>query len=84
MVSDRDSQYRAHFVLQNNAVSEKFSSRSGGGGGAETPDRNRSSHGASLLGRLQQLEPQFSAAKEQQQKAGLDEGMQLGGLQFSH
>ena len=72
---DSDPQYRPHFVLQNNAVSEKFSSPGGGGGGTEAPARDRNNHGSRLRDKLAQLEPQYTAAIEYQRQAGLDDGL---------
>lgn len=55
----------------------EFRTRPGGGGGKNIPARDRKSHGAALLQKLQTLEPIFEQARTEQVKAGLDEGFSL-------
>ena len=74
---DNDRQNRPHFILKDNGETERFSSPGGGGGGASIPDQDREAHGNALLSKLQQLAPTLAHAVEQQQDAGLDEGVGL-------
>ena len=44
-----EQEKRKHFILEQTAVAEAFRPRSGGGGGAKVPARDRQQHGAALL-----------------------------------
>ncbi|MGL5490111.1 MAG: S8 family peptidase, partial [Shewanella sp.] len=66
-----------HFIFQNNARTESFTSPSTGGSGKRIPDRDRNAHGGALLAKLQQLTPILAEAVEQQRQAGIDEGVGL-------
>ena len=76
-MAENDGQRKHHFLLQNNAQTEPFTSPQRGGGGGGVPDRDRQAHGSALLGQIQQLAPQVEVAKAAQQQAGLGEGFGL-------
>lgn len=66
-----------HFIFQNSAQAESFSSPATGGGGKQIPSRDRVAHGGGLLGKLRQLTPVLSEAAEQQRQLGVEEGFGL-------
>lgn len=68
---------KKHFILENTANSERYSSLSGGGGGAEVPRRNRLDHGQGLLRQVDSLKKELEEARTQQQAAGLEDGFGL-------
>lgn len=74
-VNGRDR--KRHFLLQNSAQTEPFTSPQRGRGGKGVPERDRQSHGATLLGQVQRLAPQVEAAKVEQRNAGLQDGFGL-------
>src|SRR5690554_597540 len=76
-MAERKSNNHPHFILQNSAQSENFTSPTQGGAGKQIPNRNRKAHGGALLGKLQQLTPILADAAEQQRQAGIDEGIGL-------
>lgn len=76
-MAEREPNNHPHFIFQNRALAESFSSPRTGGGGKQVPDRNRDAHGSALLGKLQQLKPVLAEAVEQQRQAGIDEGIGL-------
>lgn len=76
-MAEQDGKRKRHFVLQDSAQAEPFSSPLRGGGGAGVPDRDRQAHGGALLRQIQQLVPQIEAAKTAQQQAGLEDGFGL-------
>ena len=76
-MAERESNNHSHFIFQNSAQAESFTSPATGGGGKQVPGRNRAAHGGALLGKLQQLKPVLAEAVEQQRQAGVDEGIGL-------
>ena len=74
---DNERKNRPHFIFQNNGQTERFVSPPSGGGGSDTPPRDRQTHGSALLHKLQQLTPVLEGAVEQQHQAGIDEGVGL-------
>ena len=76
-MTEKGGQYKRHFLLQNNALTEPFRSPPRRGGGAGVPDRDRGVHGASLLRQIRQLAPEVAAAISEQQQAGLETGFGL-------
>lgn len=76
-MADREPNNHPHFIFQNSAQSEHFTSPAKGGGGTAIPDRDRNEHGGALLGKLQQLTPVLNDAAAQQRQAGADEGFGL-------
>jgi len=76
-MSEVNGSNRPHIVLNNNAMSERFSSPGRGGGRKGPPARDRASHGGTLLGKIQSLEPVFRSAVESQRDFGIDEGLGL-------
>ncbi|MGE4591191.1 S8 family peptidase [Alcaligenes sp.] len=76
-MAERESNNHPHFIFQNSAQAESFTSPVKGGGAKQVPDRNRDAHGSALLGKLQQLKPMLVEAVEQQRQAGIDEGIGL-------
>lgn len=74
---DNKPKSHPHFIFQNNAQAESFTSPVQGGGGKKIPDRDRKIHGGALLGKLQQLAPILAETAEQQRQAGIDEGIGL-------
>lgn len=76
-MAEREPNNHRHFIFQNSAQAESFTSPATGGGGKQVPDRNRDAHGSALLGKLQQLKPVLAEAVEQQRQAGIDEGIGL-------
>ncbi len=76
-MADREPNNHPHFIFQNSAQSEHFTSPAKGGGGTAIPDRDRNEHGGALLGKLQQLTPVLNDAAAQQRLAGADEGFGL-------
>ncbi|WP_127958553.1 S8 family peptidase [Serratia microhaemolytica] len=73
---DREQNNRRHFIFQNSAQAEGFTSP-GRGGSNDLPTRDRHAHGNMLLSKLQQLNPVLRNAVEQQRQAGIDEGFGL-------
>ena len=65
-------EFKKHLIFQNSAQSEKFSSPSRGSNKKSPPNRNRESHGALLLSKLQELSPILANAVEQQREVGID------------
>ena len=76
-MAERKPKNHPHFIFQNSAQAESFTSPGQGGGGKPIPDRDRVAHGGALLGKLQQLTPVLNDAVAQQQQAGIDEGFGL-------
>ncbi|MEZ5506446.1 MAG: S8 family peptidase [Gammaproteobacteria bacterium] len=76
-MAEREPNNHPHFIFQNSAHTESFTSPSKGGGGKQIPDRDRAAHGSALQGKLQQLTPMLAEATDQQRQAGLDEGFGL-------
>lgn len=76
-MADRKPNNHPHFIFQNSAQSEHFTSPSKGGSGTAIPARDRNEHGGALLGKLQQLTPVLNDAAVQQRQAGADEGFGL-------
>lgn len=76
-MADRELKNHLHFIFQNSAQAESFTSPAQGGGGKPIPDRDRAAHGAALLGKLQQLTPVLAEAAEQQRQIGVEEGIGL-------
>lgn len=74
---DNNRRRQPHFILKNNGETEAFTSPGRGGGGGNVPDRDRQTHGNSLLGKVQQLAPVLDSAVKQQQQAGVTEGLGL-------
>jgi len=68
---------KKHFILENTANSERYSSLSVGGGGAEVPRQNRLDHGQGLLRQVDSLKKELEQARTQQQAAGLEDGFGL-------
>jgi len=76
-MAEREPNNHPHFIFQNSAQAESFTSPATGGGGKQIPDRDRATHGGALQGKLQQLTPVLAEAADQQRQAGLDEGFGL-------
>lgn len=76
-MAHREPKKHPHFIFQNSAQSEVFTSPVRGGGGASVPSRNREEHGVALLGKLQQLKPVLNDAVTVQKQAGANEGFGL-------
>ncbi|GGD61732.1 S8 family peptidase [Lacimicrobium alkaliphilum] len=76
-MADREPKNHPHFIFQNSAQAESFTSPVKGGGGKQVPGRDRNAHGDALLGKLRQLTPVLAEATEQQRQAGIDEGFGL-------
>lgn len=74
---DNKPKNHPHFIFQNSAQTENFTSPVRNGDGKEIPARDRKIHGSALLGKLQQLTPILTRAAEQQRQAGIDEGIGL-------
>lgn len=66
-----------HLVLDYTAQPEPFRAPVGGSSGEGVPRQNREAHGQSLLRQINELEPVFAQAHEQQVMAGLEEGFGL-------
>ena len=65
-------EFKEHLVFQNSAQSEKFSSPSRGNNNKSPPSRNRESHGALLLSKLQELSPILANAVEHPRQVGIE------------
>ncbi len=76
-MADREPNNHPHFIFQNSAQAESFTSPATGGGGKQIPLRDRAAHGGALQGKLQQLTPVLAEAADQQRQAGIDEGFGL-------
>lgn len=76
-MAEREPNNHPHFIFQNSAQAESFTSPSRGGGGKQIPDRDRAAHGGALRGKLQQLTSVLAEAADQQRQAGIDEGFGL-------
>lgn len=74
---DREPSNRPHFIFQNSAQAESFTSPPTVGGGNQIPDRDRNTHGGALLSKIQQLIPVLVEAAAQQRQAGFDDGIGL-------
>lgn len=66
-----------HFIFQNSAQPERFTSPSRGGSGKVIPDRDRNAHGGALLNKIKQLTSVLNDAAAQQRLAGVEEGFGL-------
>jgi len=66
-MAEQDDQRKRHFILKGTAATERFRSPQQGGGGSTAPDRNRNEHGGALLGQIEALRPQLTAAREMQE-----------------
>ena len=51
-MADKKSNNHPHFIFQNSAQSEQFTSPGKGGGGSLIPSRDRKKHGDALLNQL--------------------------------
>lgn len=76
-MAERELNKHPHFIFKNSAHAESFISPPAGGGGKKVPDRDRAAHGGALLYKFQQLKPLLSKAVEQQQQAGISDGIGL-------
>ena len=76
-MADREPNNHPHFIFQNSAQAESFTSPATGGGGKQISVRDRAAHGGALQGKLQQLTPVLAEAADQQRQAGIDEGFGL-------
>ncbi|WP_305909720.1 hypothetical protein Q9L42_003990 [Methylomarinum sp. Ch1-1] len=76
-MAEREPNNHPHFIFQNSAQAESFTSPATGGGGKQIPSRDRETHGGALLGKLQQLTPVLAEAADQQRQAGVEEGIGL-------
>lgn len=76
-MAEGESNNHPHFIIQNSAQAESFTSPPSGGGGKQIPGRDRAAHGGALLAKLQQLTPVLSEAAKQQRQIGLEEGFGL-------
>ncbi|OAT86102.1 S8 family peptidase [Desulfotomaculum copahuensis] len=76
MVDDRDGMKR-HFILEGVTTTERFRSPRHGGNRSRVPERDRHIHGTALLGQVQALRTEMTAACEAQEQAGLDGGFGL-------
>jgi len=72
-----EQEKRKHFILEQTAAAEAFRPRSGGGGGAKVPARDRQQHGAALLKQFSDLKPVIEEAHSEQEAAGLEDGFGL-------
>ena len=68
---------KKHFVLKHTARPERFSRGTRGGGGQGIPDRDRQTHGRGLLRQIKDLKPVLEEVRNEQEKAGLEDGFGL-------
>lgn len=66
-----------HLILEDVTVAERFRSTQQGGSAKPIPERNRATHGATLLGQVTRLGPEMAAARQAQEEAGLESGFGL-------
>jgi hypothetical protein len=71
---DENGGKNRHFVLEGFTESEQYRSRQQDRGQRAVPERDRRSHGSALLGQVEGLKPELTAAREAQQEAGLESG----------
>lgn len=76
-MAERESNNHPHFIFQNTAQPEGFTSPAKGGGGPTIPDRDRNAHGGALLSKLHQLTPVMAQVAEKQRQFGVEEGFGL-------
>lgn len=74
---EQNSRQNRHLILEGFTETERFKSVSGGGPRKNIPERNRAEHGAALLGQIGELRPEFAAARQAQEEAGLESGFGL-------
>ena len=65
-----------HFILEGVTETEPYRSQ-GGGRRPEPPERDRARHGAALQRQLGELRAEVESAREAQQAAGMEEGLDL-------
>jgi len=68
---------KPHFILSNTSETELYEKPSTSFEKHPIPDRDRNTHGTSLLGQIQDIKPTMEAAKAIQQAAGLEGGFGL-------
>ena len=78
-MAEQDDQRKRHFILKGTVATERFRSPQQGGGGVHRTGPNRNQHGGALLGQIEALRPQLTAAREMQEAAGVEEvfGLQV-------
>ena len=77
MANGNDNRNR-HFILDGVTETEVYRSPQGRRDRRPAvPERNRESHGGTLLKQLEALQPRAEAAKAAQMQAGVDEGLGL-------
>lgn len=76
-MAEKDSSNHPHFIVQNSAQAESFTSPSKGGENKKIPERDRATHGGNLQSKLLQLTPVLAEATNQQRQAGIEDGFGL-------
>jgi hypothetical protein len=76
-MTDPTCDRRPHLILVNTASTEVFQTRRTPITGPELPERDRATHGGSLLAQLAAIKPIAERAKVEQEQAGLDSGFGL-------
>lgn len=76
-MAEQNDQLKPHFILNNQAESERFRSPQQGGGVAKVPEQDREAHGTALLQQVRSLQPNVEDARDAQVQAGLDQGFGL-------
>ncbi len=72
---DQNSRNRRHIILDGFTEAEPFQSPPSSRTPRPVPERNRSTHGAALLGQIEGMKPEMTAARQTQQEAGLESGL---------
>jgi len=76
-MAEPDDQRKRHFILEGRAETEPFARPRRKIEPKPEPARDRQSHGSALLGQIDALRPQVTAARNAQEAAGLEEGFGL-------
>jgi hypothetical protein len=74
---DQNNRKNHHLILEGFTVAERFQSPPSRRNPKPIPEQNRSTHGAALLGQVEELKPKLAAARQAQEEAGLESGFGL-------
>lgn len=72
---EQNSRNRHHIILDGFTEAEPFQSPPSSRTPRPVPERNRNTHGAALLGQIEGMKPEMTAARQAQQEAGLESGL---------
>lgn len=72
---DQNSRNRHHIILEGFTEAERFQSPPSSRTPKSVPERDRGTHGAALLGQVEEMKPEMTAARQAQQEAGLESGL---------